>query len=106
MDRRFDAIAQFRKYVAAYGSLDLCIGPPIEEGFYYEMAIAGEQRTVLEADKKILEEGAKVAIKKQVYERLEMTKDELRDMFKVSALHIHIARADADPNNTMSENFV
>jgi len=63
---------------------NLCIGPPIEEGFYYEMSMTGEQKAILDSDRKILEEGAKLAIKeKQVFERLEMTKDELREMFKV-----------------------
>ncbi|KAJ3100474.1 threonyl-tRNA synthetase [Phlyctochytrium planicorne] len=58
----------------------LCLGPPIEEGFYYEMAT---ERTVSQADYPALETLASKAIKeKQKFQRLLMTKEDLLRMFK------------------------
>ncbi|KAF9385370.1 threonyl-tRNA synthetase [Podila verticillata] len=60
----------------------LCIGPPIEDGFYYEMAMKDE-RLVSSSDYESLETCAKNAIKeKQPFVRLEVSKDNLLEMFK------------------------
>ena len=57
-----------------YHSCHLCYGPPIEEGFYYEMGMKG---TVSTTDYPVLEAKAKsIVAEKQVFERLEMTKEE------------------------------
>ncbi|KAF5674985.1 threonyl-tRNA synthetase [Fusarium heterosporum] len=64
----------------------LCNGPPTEDppGFYYDMANMGEQ-SVTDEDKKALEQLSNNIVKqKQPFERLEMTKDELLEMFKYS----------------------
>ncbi|KAK2589717.1 threonyl-tRNA synthetase [Conoideocrella luteorostrata] len=64
----------------------LCNGPPTKEppGFYYDMANM-EGQVVAEEDKKALETIASSIIKeKQPFVRLEMTKDELLEMFKYS----------------------
>ena len=62
----------------------LCIGPPIEEGFYYEM---GMERAVSQADYANLETLATRAIKeKQPFLRLLMTKEDLLKMFQVHAV--------------------
>ncbi|KAF5026766.1 hypothetical protein F66182_1120 [Fusarium sp. NRRL 66182] len=64
----------------------LCNGPPTSDppGFYYDMANMGDQ-AVAEEDKKALEQLSNNIIKqKQPFERLEMTKDELLEMFKYS----------------------
>ncbi|KAJ4196506.1 Threonine--tRNA ligase [Fusarium falciforme] len=64
----------------------LCNGPPTEDppGFYYDMANMGEQ-VIADEDKKALEQLSNSIIKqKQPFERLEMTKDELLEMFKYS----------------------
>ncbi|KAG9507093.1 threonyl-tRNA synthetase [Fusarium musae] len=64
----------------------LCNGPPTEDppGFYYDMANMGEQ-VVTDEDKKALEQLSNNIVKqKQPFERLEMTKDELLEMFKYS----------------------
>jgi threonyl-tRNA synthetase len=59
----------------------LCIGPPIEEGFFYEMAM---ERAVSQTDFSSLETLTKRAItEKQVFERLEVSKENLLEMFKV-----------------------
>jgi threonyl-tRNA synthetase len=65
-----------------YGS-HLCIGPPTEEGFFYEMAI--ENRPVTAADYPMLEKISDSAIKeKQKFERLMVPKETLLEMFAVS----------------------
>ena len=61
----------------------LCIGPPTEEGFFYEMAI--EDRPVTAADYPVLEKISDSAIKeKQKFERLMVPKETLLEMFSVS----------------------
>ncbi|KAG0039577.1 threonyl-tRNA synthetase [Podila clonocystis] len=60
----------------------LCVGPPIENGFYYEMAMKDE-RLVSSSDYENLETCAKNAIKeKQPFVRLEVSKDNILEMFK------------------------
>lgn len=59
----------------------LCIGPPIEEGFYYEMAT---EKPVLETDYESLNILVKKAVtEKQLFQRLVITKPDLLEMFKV-----------------------
>jgi threonyl-tRNA synthetase len=60
----------------------LCIGPPIDTGFYYEMALP-DGAAVQNSDWKPLETiVSKISKEKQKFERLVMTKDELLEMFK------------------------
>jgi threonyl-tRNA synthetase len=60
----------------------LCIGPPTEDGFYYEMAI--EDRPVTNADYPFLEKISESAVKeKQRFERLVVSKENLLEMFGV-----------------------
>lgn len=62
----------------------LCIGPPTDEGFFYEMAI--EDRPVTTADYPSLEKISELAIKeKQKFERLVVSKEVLLEMFGVRA---------------------
>ncbi|EPX72358.1 cytoplasmic threonine-tRNA ligase Trs1 [Schizosaccharomyces octosporus yFS286] len=59
----------------------LCVGPPTDDGFFYEMAIENE-RVVTSEDYKGLETLAKQAIKqKQPFERLVLSKERLLEMF-------------------------
>jgi threonyl-tRNA synthetase len=59
------------------------LGPPTEDGFFYEMAI--EDRPVTAADYPVLEKVSDLAIKeKQKFERLEVRKETLLEMFSVS----------------------
>ena len=61
---------------------NLCLGPPTDEGFFYEMSIA--DRTVTPADYPGLETLSKNAVKeKQKFERLVMKKEDLLEMFHV-----------------------
>ena len=71
----------------------LCIGPPIDDGFYYEMGMPDE--TVLsQADYKPLESiVAKVVKEKQPFERLTLSKEELLEMFQSNKYKQHIIKA-------------
>ncbi|KAF8958944.1 hypothetical protein BDZ97DRAFT_2045909 [Flammula alnicola] len=58
----------------------LCLGPPTEDGFFYEMAI--DERPVVNADYPALEKVSESAIKeKQKFERLVVSKEKLLEMF-------------------------
>ncbi|KAM6501101.1 hypothetical protein JOM56_004115 [Amanita muscaria] len=62
-----------------YGS-HLCLGPPTEDGFFYEMDIP--DRPVTNADYPSLEKLAEGAVKeKQKFERLVVSKEKLLEMF-------------------------
>jgi threonyl-tRNA synthetase len=68
----------------------LCIGPPVEDGFYYEMALP-EMAAVTAADYKPLKQIAEKAIKeKQPFERLELSKEDLLKMFAYNKYKQHI----------------
>ena len=67
----------------------LCYGPPIEEGFYYDMA--SDEYRVSEADFKALDDVVKKIVKeKQPFERLEMKKADLLEMFKYNEFKVRI----------------
>lgn len=75
-------------------------GPPLEEGgFFYDFHM-GEGKTLNQEDWKGIEDVAKLAVKeKQAFERLELPKEKLLEMFKVSYLP-HCPRALADVDST------
>jgi len=59
----------------------LCYGPPIENGFYYDMY--SENYNVKDDDYKVIDDLVKTIVKeKQPFERLEMKKADLLEMFK------------------------
>ncbi|KAF9204688.1 threonyl-tRNA synthetase [Haplosporangium sp. Z 27] len=71
----------------------LCIGPPIEDGFYYEMSMINE-RVVTNHDYANLETVAKNAIKeKQQFIRLEVTKEGLLEMFKHNPFKVQLIQS-------------
>lgn len=75
----------------------LCIGPPIEEGFFYEMAM---DRAVMPQDHKNLDMLAKKATaEKQPFERLMVSKENLLKMFKHNKYKVHIIN-DKIPDGT------
>ena len=68
----------------------LCIGPPVEDGFYYEMALP-EMAAVTTSDYKPLKQIVEKAIKeKQPFERLELSKEDLLKMFSYNKYKQHI----------------
>ena len=70
----------------------LCIGPPVDDGFYYEMALP-DQAAVSLADYKPLKQIAEKAIKeKQKFERLELSKEDLLEMFSYNKYKQHIIK--------------
>ncbi|RMB94447.1 hypothetical protein DUI87_29258 [Hirundo rustica rustica] len=67
----------------------LCYGPPIENGFHYDMYI--EDRSVSSTEFPLLEDRCKHIIKeKQAFERLEVKKEILLDMFKYNKFKCRI----------------
>ena len=77
----------------------LCIGPPVEDGFYYEMALPN-QAAVQASDYKPLKQIAEKAIKeKQPFERLELSKEDLLEMFSYNKYKQHIIK-DKIPDGT------
>lgn len=78
---------------------DLCIGPPVEDGFYYEMSLPGGAG-VSQSDWAPLERVAKKAMnEKQPFIRLELTKEDLLEMFKSNKYKQHIIK-DKIPDGT------
>ncbi|KAK4955477.1 threonyl-tRNA synthetase, partial [Elasticomyces elasticus] len=77
----------------------LCIGPPVEDGFYYEMALP-DGGVVQASDYKPLKQIAEKAIKeKQPFERLTLSKDDLLEMFSYNKYKQHIIK-DKIPDGT------
>jgi threonyl-tRNA synthetase len=77
----------------------LCIGPPVDDGFYYEMALP-DMAAVTAADYNPLKQIAEKAIKeKQRFERLELSKEDLLEMFKYNKYKQHIIN-DKIPDGT------
>jgi len=67
----------------------LCYGPPIEQGFYYDMH--SDDYRVSDADFKVLDDVVKTVVKeKQPFERLEMKKSDLLEMFKYNEFKLRI----------------
>lgn len=77
----------------------LCIGPPVDDGFYYEMALP-DQAAITALDYKPLKQIAEKAIKeKQPFERLELSKEDLLEMFAYNKYKQHIIN-DKIPDGT------
>ncbi|XP_058809082.1 threonine--tRNA ligase 1, cytoplasmic isoform X2 [Phymastichus coffea] len=68
----------------------LCYGPPIENGYYYDMYI-GDKAGISNDDFPYLDSLFKNIVKeKQPFERLEMKKEDLLEMFKYNEFKIRI----------------
>lgn len=70
----------------------LCIGPPTEDGFFYEMGMGlSGDRVAKQEDFGALETLIKSAIKdKQRFERVVISKENLLEMFKYNKYKVHI----------------
>ncbi|KAJ2777630.1 threonyl-tRNA synthetase [Coemansia interrupta] len=78
----------------------LCNGPPIEDGFYYDISVPDIGRNVSQADFAPLETLANKAIKeKQPFERLVMTKEQLLHMFSYNKYKVQLINSKV-PDNT------
>ncbi|KAK3346276.1 hypothetical protein B0T25DRAFT_460985 [Lasiosphaeria hispida] len=70
----------------------LCIGPPVDNGFYYEMALPGGA-AVQSSDWAPLENlVGKIVKEKQPFQRLEMSKEDLLNMFEYNPYKQHIIK--------------
>ncbi|MEE6502895.1 hypothetical protein FKM82_004669 [Ascaphus truei] len=77
----------------------LCYGPPIENGFYYDMFL--DDRGVSSNEFPVLETMCKAIIKeKQPFERLEVSKELLLDMFKYNKFKCRILNEKVDTPTT------
>ncbi|BES89665.1 threonyl-tRNA synthetase [Nesidiocoris tenuis] len=77
----------------------LCYGPPIESGFYYDMYSPDDQ--VSNVDFPAIESLVKGIVKeKQPFERLEMTKEDLLEMFKYNQFKVRILKEKIDTPTT------
>ena len=69
----------------------LCIGPPTEDGFFYDFGMPEDHKTVNDADQKALGTIMDSVIKeKQPFERLTLSKEDLLDMFKFNSYKQHL----------------
>lgn len=81
-------------------SCNLCLGPPIDDGFYYEMSMPESGRVVTDSDYPALNKLSEGIIKaRQPFERLEMSKEDLLEMFYYNPLKIHLIK-DKIPDGT------
>ena len=79
----------------------LCLGPPIEDGFYYEMGLPGGA-SASQADYPALNTLAKAITKeKQPFERLVLTKEQLLRMFQDNPYKVRLIQ-DKIADNTSS----
>lgn len=77
----------------------LCLGPPVDSGFFYEMSM---DKTVDPEDYKDLKKEMKSILKEnQRFERLEMTKDELVEMFSENPLKIELIKEKVKDKSTV-----
>ncbi|KAH9497328.1 Threonine--tRNA ligase 1, cytoplasmic [Dermatophagoides farinae] len=87
----------------------LCYGPPIENGFYYDMYSSGccsgdiDLSAVTQAHYPSIENSMKsICNEKQPFERLELTKDELLEMFAYNQFKVRILKEKVkDPKTTV-----
>ncbi|KAG5876979.1 hypothetical protein JTB14_008125 [Gonioctena quinquepunctata] len=67
----------------------LCYGPPIESGFYYDIFVG--EKGISQTDFPVVENLMKNIVKeKQSFERLEMKKEDLLEMFKYNPFKVRI----------------
>jgi threonyl-tRNA synthetase len=79
----------------------LVLGPPIDNGFYYEMSLPGGA-SVTETDTEKLEKiAAKMIKEKQKFERLYLSKENLLEMFKYNKYKQHLIN-DKIPDGTFT----
>ncbi len=69
---------------------ELCIGPPLEDGFYYDIHIPDGTK-VREGDFDDLNKRVdKIVKEKRTFQRLELTKEEAKDMFSYNPFKLEI----------------
>lgn len=80
----------------------ICYGPPTEDGFFYDVSFDQGERVITQGDFGPLEKVSTKAIKeKQKFVRLEMTKEQLLEMFKYNKYKVKFI-SDKIPDGTSS----
>lgn len=80
----------------------ICYGPPTEDGFFYDVSFDNGERVITQGDFGNLEKVSTKAIKeKQKFVRLEMTKEQLLEMFKYNKYKVKFI-SDKIPDGTTS----
>lgn len=75
---------------------ELCIGPPLEDGFYYDIHLRANEK-ITESDFDDLNKRVdRIAKQKRTFERLELTKEEATDMFSYNPFKLEIINELAD----------
>lgn len=75
---------------------ELCIGPPLEDGFYYDIHLHDDEK-ITESDFDDLNKRVdRIAKQKRTFERLELSKEEARDMFSYNPFKLEIINELAD----------
>eukprot|EP01096_Ripella_sp_DP13-Kostka_P008711 TRINITY_DN3270_c0_g1_i2.p1 TRINITY_DN3270_c0_g1~~TRINITY_DN3270_c0_g1_i2.p1 ORF type:complete len:836 (-),score=434.04 TRINITY_DN3270_c0_g1_i2:63-2453(-) len=82
----------------------LTIGPPLAEGgFYYDMALEGEKKTITDADFPLIQQFVKRIIdQKQTFERLELSRDEALTLFKYNKYKVDLITRKIPEGGTIS----
>lgn len=75
---------------------ELCIGPPLEDGFYYDIHLHGDDKVVESDFDDINKRVDRIAKQKRTFERLELSKEEARDMFSYNPFKLEIINELAD----------
>lgn len=69
---------------------ELCIGPPLQDGFYYDIHLHGDEK-ITERDFEDLNKRVdRIAKQKRTFQRLELTKEEAKDMFSYNPFKLEI----------------
>ncbi|KAI0567171.1 threonine--tRNA ligase cytoplasmic [Gracilaria domingensis] len=69
---------------------ELCIGPPLQDGFYYDIHL-GDDLKITESDFNDLNKRVEnIAKQKRIFERLELTKQEAKEMFSYNKFKLEI----------------
>ncbi|CAN8072742.1 unnamed protein product [Agarophyton chilense] len=69
---------------------ELCIGPPLQDGFYYDIHLHNDLK-ITESDFNDLNKRVdNIAKQKRTFERLELTKQEAKDMFSYNKFKLEI----------------
>ena len=70
----------------------LCIGPPLQNGFYYD-AFVGEEKITPDDYEKINKEISKISKENQPFQRVVLSKEEALEMFKQNPFKVQLIQA-------------
>ena len=80
---------------------ELCIGPPLDDGFYYDIHLGGDAKITESDFADLAKRVENIAKQKRSFERLELTKVEALDMFSYNPFKVEIIN-ELDPGATIT----